>query len=420
MKKKVGIIVGIWVAGAVLAGNMGRLFPGRQEQRTITVQAAYSDDIQEDIDEASQEIKEAQEEKKQLEKDIEAIEEKKSDVLEYVELLDGKLTELMGRIQRNKADITAAKKKVQALRQEKEQAEADREKQYDIMAERIKYMYENGSSGYLELLFGAESLSELFNRAEYVSRVTEYDNNIVLSYQKVCNKLEKTKKKLEDNLQELEGLRENLKVEEDSVRLMMDKKAVELNKYKVLIQKKNKEAKKQEDILQKHEEELERLLEEQRRRAEQEARERTEREKRDSSPPGQAKQGYRWPLPVSGTITSYFGYRNAPTAGASTYHKGIDISVPIGTSVLAAKSGIVVTASYSASAGNYIALYHGDGVYSYYMHCSSLVAGVGEEVSAGQKVALSGNTGISTGPHLHFAIYANGAYVNPLDYVSQP
>ena len=218
----------------------------------------------------------------------------------------------------------------------------------------------------------------------------------------------------------MEGLRENLKVEEDSVRLMMDKKTVELNKYKVLIQKKNKEAKKQEDILQKHEEELERLLEEQRRRAEQEARERTEREKRDSSSPGQAKQGYRWPLPVSGTITSYFGYRNAPTAGASTYHKGIDISVPIGTSVLAAKSGIVVTASYSASAGNYIALYHGDGVYSYYMHCSSLVAGVGEEVSAGQKVALSGNTGISTGPHLHFAIYANGAYVNPLDYVSQP
>ena len=217
---------------------------GRQEQKTITVQAAYSDDIQEDIDEASQEIKEAQEEKKQLEKDIEAIEEKKSDVLEYVELLDGKLTELMGRIQRNKADITAAKKKVQALRQEKEQAEADREKQYDIMAERIKYMYENGSSGYLELLFGAESLSELFNRAEYVSCVTEYDNNIVLSYQKVCNKLEKTKKKLEDNLQELEGLRENLKVEEDSVRLMMDKKTVELNKYKVLIQKKNKEAKK--------------------------------------------------------------------------------------------------------------------------------------------------------------------------------
>ncbi|RKI42474.1 peptidase M23 [bacterium D16-51] len=420
MKKKVGVIVGVWLAGAVLAGNMGRLFPGRQDGKAALVQAAYSGDIQEDIDEASQEIKEAQEEKKQLEKDIKAIEEKKSDVLEYVELLDGKLTELSGRMQRNKADIVTVKKKVQVLRQEKEQAEADREKQYDIMAERIKYMYENGSSGYLELLFGAESLSELFNRAEYVSRVAEYDNNIVLSYQKVCDKLEKAKKKLDDNLLELRGLRENLKVEEESVQLMMDKKTAELNRYKVLIQEKNKEARKQEDILKKHEEELERLLEEQRRRAEQEARERAERENRDSSPNRQTKQGYRWPLPISGVITSYFGYRKAPTAGASTYHKGIDISVPVGTSVLAARAGIVVTASYSASAGNYVALYHGGGIYSYYMHCSSLTAGVGEEVLAGQQVALSGNTGISTGPHLHFAIYANGAYVNPLGYVSQP
>ena len=78
-----------------------------------------------------------------------------------------------------------------------------------------------------------------------------------------------------------------------------------------------------------------------------------------------------------------------------------------------------MTASYSSSAGNYVAIYHGDGVYSYYMHCSKLSVGVGEEVSRGQQVALSGNTGISTGPHLHFAIYANGAYVDPLNYVSQ-
>ena len=180
------------------------------------------------------------------------------------------------------------------------------------------------------------------------------------------------------------------------------------------------------------EEELEKLLEEQRRKAEQEARERAEREKQQqnqSKQPGQSKtpvmpeqteKGYRWPLGVSGTITSYFGYRNKPTDGASTYHKGIDISVPVGTAVLAARTGTVVTAAYSASAGNYIALYHGNGAYSYYMHCSSLSVGVGEKVSAGQQVALSGNTGISTGPHLHFAIYANGVYVNPLDYVSQP
>lgn len=88
---------------------------------------------------------------------------------------------------------------------------------------------------------------------------------------------------------------------------------------------------------------------------------------------------------MSGRITSYFGYRTSPTAGASSNHKGIDISVPVGSTVVAAKAGTVVTAAYSASAGNYIAISHGDGVYTYYMHCSSLAVSSGAKVSQGQK-----------------------------------
>ena len=100
-------------------------------------------------------------------------------------------------------------------------------------------------------------------------------------------------------------------------------------------------------------------------------------------------------------------------------HKGIDIATPTGTIVRAAKAGTVVTATYSASAGNFVAIYHGDGVYTYYMHNSSLRVSVGEKVTRGQTIALSGSTGISTGPHLHFAVYAHGSYVNPLNYVSR-
>lgn len=434
MRKKIGIIIGLWLAGAVFAGSgcLNRLYFSGKEQIAYTVQAASSNEIQKKIEEVNRRKKEALEEKKQLEKDIAAIEKQKSNVLENIEFLDGKMTELSGRIAKNKTEISKAKKEIKALRKEKAQAEEERKKQYDIMSKRIRYMYENGSSGYLELLLGADSLSELFNRAEYVSRVTDYDNNLVVIYQKVCDRLEKAQNKLNENLQELEGLRENLKVEEESVQILLDKKSEELEDYKALLREKNKETQEQEELLRVQEEELEKLLEEQRRKAEQEARERAEREKQQqnqSKQPGQSKtpvmpeqteKGYRWPLGVSGTITSYFGYRNKPTDGASTYHKGIDISVPVGTAVLAARTGTVVTAAYSASAGNYIALYHGNGAYSYYMHCSSLSVGVGEKVSAGQQVALSGNTGISTGPHLHFAIYANGVYVNPLDYVSQP
>lgn len=434
MRKKAGVIIGLWLLGAVFAGSgcLNRLYFSGKEKIIQTVQAASSNDIQKRIDEVNRKKKEALEEKEQLEKDIEAIEKQEKNVLENIEFLDGKMAEISRRMENNKEDISKAKKEIKALRKEKEQAEEERKKQYDIMSKRIRYMYENGSSGYLELLLGADSLSELFNRAEYVSRVTDYDNNLVLIYQEVCDRLEKTQDELNQNLQELEGLRENLKVEEDSVQLLLDKKSKELDNYKSLLREKSRETQEQENLLQKQEEELERLLEEQRRKAEQEARERAEKEQQQKnqesrqeqpkSPavPEQAEKGYRWPLPVSGTITSYFGYRTEPTDGASTYHKGIDISVPVGTAVLAARAGTVITAAYSTSAGNYIALYHGDGVYSYYMHCSSLSVGAGEKVSAGHQVALSGNTGISTGPHLHFAIYANGVYVNPLDYVSQP
>lgn len=425
MRKKVGIVIGLWLAGAVFAAG-GRLLSLGKEETAYTVQAASSADIQKAIEDASRKKERALEEKRQLEEEIVAIEEQKNGVLDKIEFLDGKMTKLTGRIEANKTDISKAKKKIKVLQKEKEKAEEQRNKQYDIMSKRIRYMYENGSSGYLELLLGADSLSELFNRAEYVSRVTDYDNNLVMAYQKVCNKLQKTQEKLNQNLKKLEGLREELKMKEESLQLLLDKKSEELEDYNALLREKNRETQKQENLLRQQEEEMERLFEEQRRIAEQEARERAERERQrnqDAESPAdsvQTEKGYRWPLPVSGTITSYFGYRSEPIDGASTSHKGIDISVPVGTAVLAARTGTVVTAAYSASAGNYVALYHGNGVYSYYMHCSSLKVGVGETVSAGRKVALSGNTGISTGPHLHFAIYAKGVYVDPLNYVSQP
>lgn len=451
MKKKVGIAAGLWLVGAVLIGS-GVLNPAiflESQEEAFVVQAgkeSSSEDIQKKIDEVNRQKESVEQEKEQLQKDIAEIETKKSNVLEYVESLDDKLQELSERMEQNESDITSVRQQIKVLRKEKKQVEADKENQYDTMKKRIKYMYENGSEGYLELLLKADSLSELFNRAEYVSRVTSYDNNMLLNYQKLCSKLEKAQKKLDQNLEQLEQLKESLDVEKESVDILMESKTEELKKYQKLISDKNSEVEAKDDMLQEQEDELEALLEAQRKKVEQEAKEKEEAEKKKeekqpsnnssdntsnnsntsdnttpkpTASPNQTEGGYQWPLAVSGRISSYFGYRDAPTEGASTFHKGIDIAVPVGTCVLATKAGTVVTATYSASAGNYIALYHGNGVYSYYMHCSSLSVGVGTQVSKGQQIALSGNTGISTGPHLHFAIYANGAYVNPLNYVSQ-
>ena len=126
----------------------------------------------------------------------------------------------------------------------------------------------------------------------------------------------------------------------------------------------------------------------------------------------------RWPLNVSGRISSGFGPRTSPTAGASSYHRGLDIAVAYGTPIVAAGDGTVATASYSSSEGNYVMISHGNRLYTIYMHCSRLAVSAGDKVSRGQVIAYVGSTGISTGPHLHFGVSKNGSYVNPLSYVS--
>lgn len=123
----------------------------------------------------------------------------------------------------------------------------------------------------------------------------------------------------------------------------------------------------------------------------------------------------KWP--TDGTnITSYFGPRAQPIAGASTYHEAVDIGVPEGTNVYACADGVVTTASYSDSAGNMVVIDHGNGLVSKYFHNKELKVAAGDTVTKGQIIAISGNTGNSTGAHLHFGIYSNGTAVDPLGF----
>lgn len=119
-----------------------------------------------------------------------------------------------------------------------------------------------------------------------------------------------------------------------------------------------------------------------------------------------------------GRISSYFGYRNAPTAGATTYHRGIDWATPSGTSVMASCGGTVIQAGWSGSYGYMVLIQHPAGMQTRYAHLSRINVSVGQTVSQGEVIARSGNTGRSTGPHLHFEILQNGTPVNPLNYIN--
>lgn len=129
---------------------------------------------------------------------------------------------------------------------------------------------------------------------------------------------------------------------------------------------------------------------------------------------------FNWPVPSSyQTVTSPFGMRLHPVYGTYKMHKGIDISVPTGTPVVATAPGTVIGSAYAGDAGNLVTIDHGNGILSKYMHNSSLVAHVGQHVNAGDLIAYSGSTGASTGPHLHFQIEVNGTPVDPLQVVTR-
>ena len=121
--------------------------------------------------------------------------------------------------------------------------------------------------------------------------------------------------------------------------------------------------------------------------------------------------------PVSGTITSRFGYRSSPGGVGSTNHKGLDIAAGCGTPIFAAASGTVEFSGTKGSLGKLVIINHGNGIRTYYAHCNSLKVSAGQTVGAGTNIATVGKTGTATGYHLHFEIRINGVSVNPQKYI---
>ena len=118
--------------------------------------------------------------------------------------------------------------------------------------------------------------------------------------------------------------------------------------------------------------------------------------------------------PVSGLVTSRFGWRSHPVSGQEDFHTGVDIAAAQGTPILAALPGVVEQTGYSESYGNFVVLRHSDNLRTTYNHCSEILVKEGEQLARGDRIALVGSTGISTGPHLHFEVEVKGLKADPL------
>ena len=311
---------------------------------------------------------------------------------------------------------------IEEKQRELEDAQEVEQAQSELLRTRIRAMEENGNYSYITFLFEASSFSDFLARIGDVSDIMHYDRDLEEHYMSAREDVETIKRSYEDAQLQQEELSRELDTKKTELDGMIDA----ATQLMLSIDEQSDNAKAEYDAIAKvraeSEAELNALVkklaeEEAARKAAEEAAKRAQQGYSGGST-AVATGGFSWPVPSCSLITSRFGRRSSPTAGASSYHGGLDIGAGQGATIVAARGGTVVLASYNGGYGNCVMIDHGGGVVTLYGHMQSFAVRYGQSVSAGQAIGYVGSTGVSTGPHCHFEIRINGAQTDPAPYFS--
>lgn len=340
-----------------------------------------------------------------VKKDIDKLTTKKNTIQQYIKNLDEDIERLTKQIGNFEGKIDEKEGDIEKTRKALDESKIACDKQYDFMKRRIQFIYENPMESLFETLCTSESIAEFLNRVDSVSELSDYDRQMMKKLTEIKEEITHQEETLEAELEELQMMKDEVAAQKKKANSLINRKKGELNDTKVNIDNASDEK----SDYQKQLAEQEKLLNQ--------IEDQIAKAANGNAYEGSVT-GFIWPCPSYTRISSTFGPRPQPTPGASTNHKGLDMAAPYGSNILASAAGVVTTSSYSASAGNYIVISHGNGISTVYMHASSLLVSAGQVVEQGQVIAKVGSTGYSTGNHLHFGVIKNGTYVNPSGYVS--
>ncbi|MGN0154163.1 MAG: murein hydrolase activator EnvC family protein [Lachnospiraceae bacterium] len=353
------------------------------------------------VDKARQDAAEAAKNRKAAQEILDNLKDAKDNLENYVIQLDKSLNELQIEINHLEQNQKELEETIKETEQNLKVAKEAQDQQYNSMKQRIQMVYESGNKRYLDVLLTATSMTDMMNKTEYISQVSAYDYNILKQLKTAREQVANLQMKLEKDLASNEALQKEVNEQKETMETLVEEKNKQIDQYEISIAGQEAEVQKYMQA----EAEAEAII--------------AAAEQAASTSASSTYTGgiFTWPVPGYTQITSYFGARTSPVAGASSNHKGIDIACDTGAAVVAASSGTVIVATYNYAEGNYICIDHGGGVVTVYMHNSSLAVSVGETVSAGQTIAYAGSTGVSTGPHCHFGVRVDGVYVDPLGYL---
>lgn len=297
--------------------------------------------------------------------------------------------------QARKAELDATEARMKENEDTLQGLQKDYDDKRQALGKRVRDIYIHGQISYLDVLFGAKDFNDLMTRMDFLKRIIRRDYNLVTEVAAVKDQLELTQAELEKD-RETQAEQES---RAHKARLDMEEK---VGRQQALIER----LKTDKALIDQQYEEL---------MAASRQVGAMIRERGDGGVQASGSGAMIWP--ISGPVTSEFGWRVHPITGSQRFHSGVDIGGDYGQSVHAAQSGTVEYAGWISGYGNAVIINHGGGITTLYGHNQSLAVSEGQSVSQGQTIAYCGSTGNSTGPHCHFEVRRNGEPVSPYSYL---
>lgn len=360
---------------------------------------AYADDLS-DLKEQQKDIQQSINGYKNK---INDVKEEKNSIYSQITKLENQIHTVENELEGLNNQIEATNNSISDKTEELNKAIEELGEYKELYGQRLRTMYMSGTAGYLEIILSSESFSDFISRIDIVKRIMEHDSNILVDMKEKQDSIEEQKVALEEQKTKLVGLKQQASGKKNEL-------SIASRENKDLYSKLSKDQK-----------ELEKALD-----AEIKESKEIEAEIQAilaaSKNSNLAYNGKRYCIVYDSEagrnirVTSQFGNRFHPVLKVYKLHTGMDLGVPSGTPVHAMADGEVIIAKYSSGYGNYVVINHGSGISTLYAHNSKLLVKVGDKVKGGQVISKSGNTGYSTGPHLHFEVRKNGTPINPEPY----
>ena len=386
------------VVVGILAGLMALLLLLPMVSMIISNAGAVT---QSEIDALKQEQAESQAKQEALKEQLADVEADQAAAQQKRQLLTQQLNAINAELENIDAQIAWYDGEIAQKEEERKEAEAREAEQYELFCQRVRMMEEQGTVSYWSILFNAKDFSDLMDRMADVDAVMDYDNAVMEELIATREELERLQGELESARAEEQEARDQQAAKQAEQQAKVAEAQALLDQINADVAEVNRQLDAESAAASEIQAEIARKQKQ------------LEEERKQQNIVISSESGYLWPLPGYYTLSSLFGYRIHPITGVAHSHTGIDIPAPGGTSILAAKSGQVVTSAYHYSYGNYVVIDHGNGNSTLYAHMSSRAVSEGQMVSQGQVIGYVGTTGSSTGNHLHFEVRDNYTRVDP-------